>query len=204
MSIEHDKHSKMPHLRVGICKDLAVSALVAACTLAIWYYILSCFGEPGKLNTSFVTFLGGVLAISGLLFRQYMLKEVLDYLKQWEKMEKLLNEIQTLAEKSGKGSSKNVQSFNYQRTQVTKYWKYVRRELNLVPIVPLLLILFYGCALLAENSVKLRFSFLFLMIFCVTYLAIASLGSTRLAYMQSDLSETVTVLEELRNDLEKM
>jgi hypothetical protein len=41
------------------------------------------------------------------------------------------------------------------------------------------------------------------MIFCVAYLAIAALSSTRLASAQPDLSETLAELEELRHELSR-
>jgi hypothetical protein len=41
------------------------------------------------------------------------------------------------------------------------------------------------------------------MIFCVAYLAIAAMSSTRLASSQPDLSETVTDLEDLLFELKK-
>jgi len=193
----------VPSLRIGIWIDLLLAALVATGILAVWYGVFCFYGDPNRLNTGFVTFLGGVLTISGLLFRQYMLKEVLDYLKTWERMDALMLDIIKLATHSGKNYNKYVRALSVQQHQTEKYSKYVRRELNLVPVVPLILILLYGCALLSERSLQLRVGSLFSMIFCVAYLAIAALSSTRLASAQPDLFETVAELEELHHQLDQ-
>jgi hypothetical protein len=203
LASENNNLASVPSLRVGIWIDLIIAVLVASGTIAAWYGVFYFFGDSNNFNTDFITFLGGVLAISGLLFRQYMLKEVLDYLKMWDRMNRLLLDIIELAADSGKDSNANVQTLKSQQRLSAKYSKYVRQELSLFPVVPLFLILLYGCALLSENSTYLRAGFLFFMIFCVAYLAIAALSSTRLASAQPDLSETVTVLEELRFELEQ-
>lgn len=201
MASESNKAEPVPSLRVGIWLDIFLAAVVASGTLAAWYGVYYFFGDPAKLNTSFITFLGGVLAISGLLFRQYMLKEVLDYIKTWEKMDALLISIIESAACSENGDNAYARTLVAQQRQAAKYSKYVRQELSLVPVIPLALIFLYGCALLSENSVQLRAGSLFSMIFCVSYLAIAALSSTRLASAQPDLTETVAELEELRHEL---
>lgn len=201
MTSESNKLALAPSLRVGVWLDLLLAALVATVTLAVWCGVFYFFGEPAQFNTGFITFLGGVLTISGLLFRQYMLKEVLDYLKTWGRMDALLLGIIETAANSGRNDSIHIRRLVAQKHQAAKYSKYVRRELSLVPMVPLVLILLYGCALLSEKSVQFRAGCLFWMIFCVAYLAIAALSSTRLASAQPDLSETVATLEELRYEL---
>lgn len=186
---------------VAVWRDMLFAALVASITLGAWVSIYTWFGDSSRLDTGFVTFLGGVLAISGLLFRQYMLKEVLDYLKSWNRMSGLLNIIIDVALVQDRIEDPHVKELVAQEKQTHRYSQYVRRELTLVPIVPLILIFLYGCAFLSENSLFLRETCLFLMIHLVAYLAIAAITSTRLACAYPDLEQTIADLEELRREL---
>jgi hypothetical protein len=186
---------------VAVWRDMLFAALVASITLGAWVSIYTWFGDSSRLDTGFVTFLGGVLAISGLLFRQYMLKEVLDYLKSWNRMSGLLNIIIDVALVQDRIEDPHVKELVAQEKQAHRYSQYVRRELTLVPIVPLILIFLYGCAFLSENSFFIRETCLFLMIHLVAYLAIAAITSTRLACAYPDLEQTIADLEELRREL---
>lgn len=199
--MQRQKRTEEPH--VAIWRDLLIAAFVASLTLGAWVSIFVLFGDSTKLNTGFVTFLGGVLAISGLLFRQYMLKEVLDYLKSWGKMSRLLSAIIEIASAKGHSADRFLKDLIDQRNNAHKYSKYVHQELILVPAIPLILIFLYGCAFLSETSMFLRETCLFLMVHLVAYLAIAAITSTRLACAYPDLEETIAELEELRQELEK-
>jgi hypothetical protein len=179
------------------------ATFIASITFGVWVGVYAWFGEPSKLDSGIVTFLGGVLAISGLLFRQYMLKEVLDYLKTWDRMSVLLRIIIDTATGNGHADDTHVKALEIQKAQAHRYSNYVRLELSLVPIVPILLIFLYGCTVLSERSLILRESCLFLMIFCVSYLAIAAISSTRLACAHPDLEEAINDLNKLRQDLVK-
>jgi fumarate reductase subunit C len=186
----------------SILRDLIFAAFVASLTLGAWVGVFTWFGDSSKLDTGFVTFLGGVLAVSGLLFRQYMLKEVLDYLKAWDKLSNLLREIIENASKQGHDENNHIKDFTSQETQAHRYSNYIRRELTVVPIVPIILIFLYGCALLSDRSLILREICLFLMIHLVAYLAIAAVTSTRLACAYPYLEKTIAELETLRSELE--
>lgn len=189
---------------VSILHDLIFAAFVASLTLGAWVGVFTWFGDTSKLDTGFVTFLGGVLAVSGLLFRQYMLKEVLDYLKAWDKLSNLLREIIEKASKQGHDQNTHIKDFISQETQAHRYSNYIRSELTLVPIVPIVLIFLYGCALLAEKSLVLREICLFLMILLVAYLAIAAVTSTRLACAYPDLEKTIVDLEGVRGEIDTL
>src|SRR6266567_3431532 len=179
-----------PEPNVSILRDLIFAAFVASLTLGAWVGVFTWFGDSSKLDTGFVTFLGGVLAVSGLLFRQYMLKEVLDYLKAWDKLSNLLREIIEKASKKSHSGATHIKEFITQETLAHNYSKYIRLELALVPIVPIILIFLYGCALLSDRSLILREICLFLMIHLVAYLAVAAVTSTRLACAYPDLEMT--------------
>lgn len=189
---------------VAVWCDLLLAAVVAILTLGAWVGVFTWFGDSSKLDTGFVTFLGGVLTVSGLLFRQYMLKEVLDYLKSWERMSVLLRVIIEEASNQGHAKNTHINDFVSQEAQVHRYSNYVRRELVLVPIVPILLIFLYGCALLSDKCLIFREGCLFLMIQLVAYLAIAAVTSTRIACAYPDLEKTIAELEVLRRELETM
>lgn len=190
-------------LNISIRRDMLFATFIASITFGVWVGVYAWFGEPSKLDSGIVTFLGGVLAISGLLFRQYMLKEVLDYLKTWDRMSVLLRIIIDTATGNGHADDTHVKALEIQKAQAHRYSNYVRLELSLVPIVPILLIFLYGCTVLSERSLILRESCLFLMIFCVSYLAIAAISSTRLACAHPDLEEAINDLNKLRQDLVK-
>lgn len=189
-----------PH--VAVWRDLLIAAFVASITLGAWVSVFTWFGDSAKLDTGFVTFLGGVLAISGLLFRQYMLKEVLDYLKSWDKMSSTLRVIIEAASRKGHTEDSHIKDLADQESQAKRYSQYLRSELILVPIVPIILIFLYGCALLSDNSLIFREVCLFFMIHLVAYLAIAAVTSTRLACAYPDLEKAIADLEELRRELE--
>lgn len=188
---------------VAIWRDMLIAAFVASLILGVWTIIFTWFGDHSRLDSGFVTFLGGVLAISGLLFRQYMLKEVLEYLKSWDRMSVLLRKIIDIALQRGRSEDPHVKEFIDQEAQAHRYSQYVRRELALVPIVPLILIFLYGCAYLSENSLFFRETCLFLMIQLVAYLAIAAVTSTRIACAYPDLEKMIVNLEELLMEFEK-
>jgi len=145
--------------------------------------------------------LGGVLAISGLLFKHYLLKEVLDYLKSWKQLESLLDSAINSGQGSGLNNDAHINEFKIQRTYASKYSKYVHRELEIIPILPLVLIFLYGCALLSDKSIVLRAFCLYGMIHCVVYLAIAAMTSTKLTCAYPDLETTIEDLEKLICDL---
>ncbi|HML79293.1 MAG TPA: hypothetical protein PKD36_13170 [Geobacter sulfurreducens] len=187
---------------VSVMRDLIFAALIASTTLGAWVTVFTLLGDTSKLDTGFVTFLGGVLAISGLLFRQYMFKEVLDYLKSWDRMGNILRDLMQIGLKQGYAEDDHLKDLASQEIQAQRYSKYIKHELTFVPIVPIVLIFLYGCALLSDNSIAFREVCLFLMMLLVAYLALAAVSSTKLACAFPDLEKTITDLEELRRELE--
>lgn len=192
------------NINVSIWRDEFAAILAASITLGVWSSIYCFFGNNSTLNDSFITFLGGVLAISGLLFRQYMLKEVLDYLKSWERMSRLLNTIVELASTKCQDKKELTENMALQEKVANEYTHYIKLELSIVPVVPLILIFLYGCAVLSETSYILRMSCLFIMVQQVAYLAIAAVTSTRLACAYPDLEKTISELDDLRKEIENI
>lgn len=186
----------------SVIRDLLISAFIAILIISGWLIIYFYGGEPSKLNNNSINFIGAVLAVSGLLFRQYMLKEVLDYLKSWDRMSNLLGEIIELSNSIGKDKNNEVAMFKHQKEHADEYGRYVRRELNIVPIVPMLVIFLYGCAMVSEKLLWLRLLFLYGMIHSVSYLMLVALTSSRIACSYPNLDDTIKELETLREDLQ--
>ena len=82
------------------------------------------------------------------------------------------------------------------------YANYVKRELRLIPLVPIILVVLYGAALIACGSILFRMICLGLMLLFVTYLAKATISSNNLAIDRPDLEETINELEELSQIIE--
>lgn len=186
---------KISYELVGTGWDFLMAGLVAFAIGAAWIEIFILFGDTSATNNGFVTFIGGVLAISGLLFRQYMFKEVLDYLKNWDRLNTLLEQIIETS-LNFQDEDQHIEKFKNQISENEIYTNYVRRELTIVPLIPLVLIFCYGSALLSEGSFLLRSGCLFGMIYCVCYLAIAATTSARLACSYPALENTIGEMEE--------
>lgn len=195
------KHKKFPKL--SIWRDIGISSLFAIATFLSWALVYFFFGNPNSLLNNSVTFLGGVLAISGLLFKQYMLKEVLEYLETWEELGDLLDKIIKASKNAGFQRNPHTDEFIIQKENVLDYSKYVRHEIRIIPIVPLLTIFLYGCALLADQCLFLRLICLYGMIHCVVYLAIAAKSSVKIAYAYPNLESTIKELKEMISELEE-
>ncbi len=188
---------------VSIMWDIFWSLVVAIIIIGVWTSIYLSFGDPSKINTGIVTFIGGVLVISGLLFKQYMIKEVLEYLKAWGRMKMLLDVIIQKAITSKYKEDDHIKDLSSQKAQAENYECYVRRELAIIPFIPVVLVFLYGCALLSENLLPLRVTCLFLMILCLTYLSITAITSNRIACAYPHLEDTLSELEKLRSEIER-
>lgn len=186
----------------SVIRDFLISALISILIISGW--VITCIygGDSSNLNNHSINYIGAVLSVSGLLFRQYMLKEVLDYLKSWERMSNLLGDIIELSYNIGHGEKNEVKLFIHQKEHVDNYNKYVRLELSIVPIVPIIVIFLYGCAMISEKLFWLRLFFLYGMIHCVSYLMLVALTSSRLACSFPSLDDSINELESLRRDLQ--
>ena len=84
------------------------------------------------------------------------------------------------------------------------YVGYVKRELQFIPVVPILLVFLYGSALIACESSVFRLICLGLMLLLVSYIAKATISSNNLAIERPELeqmnNELNDILTMLRND----
>ena len=117
-------------------------------------------------------------------------------------MTEILRIVIETAIKKGHSENSCVNDLVSKATKVNSYSDYLRRELLIVPITPIVLIFLYGSALIAECSFTFRIICIFLMVYLVVYLAIAAVTSTRLACEYLDLEKTIIDLEELRRKLD--
>ncbi|MFM6172228.1 MAG: hypothetical protein ACKPB4_08865 [Sphaerospermopsis kisseleviana] len=177
--------------KVGIWRDMASAALVTGLIIGLWALVFYYYGEKSVVSNSLVTFAGGVLAVSGLLFRQYMLKEVLEYHNAWTKITELLTDIEEGIKQGGKENQASAKKLVAQNKSVKGYCKYLQSELVLIPIVPVAVIFIYGCAILASRSLQFRLGCLSLMLYLVVYLSAAAVSSSKLACSASEPNQII-------------
>jgi hypothetical protein len=135
--------------------------------------------------------------------KQYLFKETIDCLINWIQIEKTLDEIITLTNDSDIKFKKIKGELIERKKLSSSYSLYVKRELRIIPIIPILLVSFYGAALLACDSVLFRSICLGLMLFFVSYLAKATVSSNNLAIEKPDTEELLSELRDLKESIVK-
>jgi len=181
-----------------IWRDMASAALVTGLIIGLWALVFCYYGEKSVFSNSLVTFAGGVLAVSGLLFRQYMLKEVLEYHNAWTKITELLTNIEEGIKQGGRENQASARKLVAQNKSAKGYCKYLQAELVLIPIVPVAVIFIYGCAIIASRSLQFRLGCLSLMLYLVVYLLAAAVSSSKLACSASEPNQIIRELEEIQ------
>jgi intracellular septation protein A len=189
--------AKPQEMKLGIWRDMAFAALVTGLIIGSWTLVFYYFGEKSAVSNSLVTFAGGVLAVSGLLFRQYMLKEVLEYHNAWAKISEVLTKIEEGIRQEGRENQAAAMKLVAQNVSAKRYCKYLEAELVLIPIVPMAVIFVYGCAILASRSLQFRLGCLSLMLYLVVYLSAAAVSSSKLACSASEPNKIIQELEEI-------
>jgi hypothetical protein len=189
--------AKPQEMKLGIWRDMAFAALVTGLIIGSWTLVFYYFGEKSAVSNSLVTFAGGVLVVSGLLFRQYMLKEVLEYHNAWAKISEVLTKIEEGIRQEGRENQAAAMKLVAQNVSAKRYCKYLEAELVLIPIVPMAVIFVYGCAILASRSLQFRLGCLSLMLYLVVYLSAAAVSSSKLACSASEPNKIIQELEEI-------
>jgi len=196
--------SRLPVLKIGIGRDIAISGVLTGLILASWAAVFSLFGEVGAVNDSSVIFTGGILTVSGLLFRQYMLKEVLEYYSVWNNIRELMKSIEERILPSSPGHSfRSAEALINQQDLVRRYCSYLQAELAIIPLVPVVMIFLYGCAMLANKSLQIRIGCLSIMVFFVVYLSVAAVTSSTIACSASEPRQILKDLEEINTNLDR-
>lgn len=181
------------------------AAFLATVIIVLFFSVVHYyFGGTKKLDTNITSFFGAMLALSGLMTKQYLFKETIDYLSKWIQIEKLIDEILINA-KSKKYELKEIENELAKHNNLAaSYGDYVKRELRLIPIIPVLLVVLYGAALIACNSVLFRSISLGFMLFLVSYLAKATISSNNLAIVKTDLDVMLHELGALLDNIKEV
>ena len=173
-------------------KDIRLSLLIAILVASIWllFYVYTCNGAV--FESEVVSFFGAVLAISGIVAPQYQFRETLVYLKEWKSMQAL---IESILEHKNSLPPKIMKDLETQKSEVKKYYKYVRTELAIVPYIPLFLVVVYGISLISRDFLIVKLLSLTLMLACIIYLSIASHTSNILSTELDELKEAIQELK---------
>ena len=197
--------AKLQILRIGIGRDFAKSAALTAFILASWAAVINLFGNICAVNDSSVTFSGGILAVSSLLFRQYMQKEVLEYYSAWNSIRDLIKSIEERSLPSNpEQPPRSAEGLTNQQELVRKYCGYLEAELAIIPVIPVVMFFFYGCAMLANRSIQVRIGCLSIMVYFVVYLSVAAVTSSKIACSLSEPRQILKDLEEGHSKLSRI
>jgi hypothetical protein len=172
--------------------------LIVCILVAVHYH----FGGAKIFDTNITSFFGAILAFSGLMTKQYLFKETIDYLTKWVRLEKLLCDILLQSGSRNRELKVILGDIEKQSRLAKVYSTYIKRELRIIPLVPIILVILYGSALIATASTVFRMICLGLMLFLVTYLAKATISSNNLAIEKPNLEETIAELEDLSRTIE--
>ena len=199
LKINRDKDIKLP----STLKDAVAAFIFAIFIIFVLTTVYFFFGGSQQIGTNITAFFGAILAFSGLMTKQYLFKETIDYLIKWIKLEKLLDDILVYS-RSKDGNFKDIIDDMAEQYKMAEFYAtYIKRELKIVPLVPIVLIILYGAALIACGSIMFRMICLGLMLLFVTYLVKATISSNSLAMERPDLEGTINDLEELLKIIKK-
>jgi len=195
----NNRENKLPSVK----KDILVSLVLTVIIISVLVIVYEVFGSSNVIDTNVTSLFGAILALSGLMAKQYLLKENIDYLNKWKVVVSTIDEI-TLQKNESDPEENNFSNQLIQlNNQADEYMEYVKKEIRIIPIIPLLLVVLYGAALIGCNSQIFSLTCLGLMLLLVSYLSQATITSNNLAIDTSDLDETIIVLNELLTSLNK-
>ena len=172
----------------------SILSIVIVCILAVVFHL---YGHASKIDSGMTSMFGAILAFSGLMTKQYLLKENIQYLHKWKKIESIINEIISHPSDGSIQTTGISNKLEKQNNLTKKYMEYVVNEIKIIPVIPLLLVVFYGAALIASEAQWFSLTCLAIMIFFVSYLAQATITSNNLAIDTTDLDKTISELEEI-------
>lgn len=183
--------------RPSILADLLISVTICVIICSLLGVVFYYFGNVQKLDTRITSLFGAILAFSGLMTKQYLLKENLSYLQKWKKIEEIIDEI-TLTYSNISSEATSIGSKLLElNNRIDPYIKYVTTEIRIIPVIPLVLVVLYGAALIASESQLFSICCLSMMLLLVSYLAQATISSNNLAIDTSELDDTKKELEDI-------
>lgn len=187
------KDNKLPSVK----KDILIALLLTAIIILVLVIVYELFGSFNKIDTNVTSLLGAILALSGLMAKQYLLKENIDYLNKWKVVVSTIDKITLKKNESLPEEDYFSNQLIQLNNQAYKYMLYIKKEIRIIPAIPLLLVVLYGAALIGCSSMLFSLTCLSIMLLLVSYLSQATITSNNLAIDTSDLDETIIVLDEL-------
>lgn len=184
---------RIPSIKRDILKSIFVTVLIVGFLSIIFLF----FGDAKIFDNRITALFGAILAFSGLMSKQYLLKENISYLNKWKYLEKILDDI-TINYSSKNFLIKQISDdLSRRNNQAFLYVNYIVMEIKSMPIIPFVLVVLYGAALVASGNLLISLTCLVLMLALVAYLALATITSNNLIIDTSDLDETIEELEGL-------
>lgn len=187
------QNNSTPNIKKDLFFSLVITINIVIILFAVYYF----FGDSKKIGTNLTFFFGAILAFSGLMTKQYLLKENIHYLGKWREAEKLIDDITLYCANIGHEESDIVKKLAEKNNIAYSYMNYVVFEIRSIPIIPLLLVVLYGAALISTESSIVSIMCLILMLFLVSYLAQATITSNNLAIDRSELDSMIKELKDL-------
>lgn len=184
---------RIPSINNDIIKSFYITFAIVIFLSLIFYF----FGDLQLLTSKITGLFGAILAFSGLMAKQYLLKENIAYLNKWKNIENLIDEV-TINYAAKDIETKEIsEDLSRLNNQAEVYMNYIVTEIKCIPVIPLLLVVLYGAALIASGALWVSLSCLILMLILVTYLSLATITSNNLSIDTSHIDETIQDLKEL-------
>jgi len=190
--------NSIPSFNADIFKSILISIII----IEFLIIVFEIFGSAEKVDLKITSLFGAILAFSGLMIKQYLLKENIEYLRKWEKIKLLIDKI-ILHKNSQLLQDDDIEQLVEKKGMVSQYINYVITEIKIVPVIPLLLVIFYGAALIATECLYFSLVCLALMLLLVAYLSLATITSNNLAIDTTEIDETIQDFEEVLTSMNK-
>ncbi len=181
----------------NIKKDIFYSTLTTITIVIILFTVYYLFGNSKEIDTNLTFLFGAIIAFSGLMTKQYLLKENINYLEKWREAERLIDDITISCSNLEQDESDIIKKLAEKNNIAFTYMNYVVFEIRSIPVIPLLLVVLYGAAIIASESSTVSITCLILMLFLVSYLAQATITSNNLAIDRSELDSMIKELKDL-------
>lgn len=179
----------------SISRDLLISFLITTIIICLYIIELELINNHINIDKNIINLFGAITTISGLMSKQYLLKENISYLYKWKKIHNLISLIR---------QSENYheyQNFEIIINKTIKYIKYIETEIKIIPTIPPLLVFLYGAAIVCEMDYNISATALSLMIFLTTYLSFATITSNNIAIEIYRTDELISELNKIALDI---
>ena len=183
-------------------KDAFRALSIAFFVIIIYALVYFAFGNNNQLSNNVTLFIGAILTISGLVTQQYQKEDIIALLTQFSRLNKIIAEItkNDIFKEQQSLKIKTLLKTEYNKTMA--YEKYIATELKAIPIIQLSLIIFYGMAMIANESGLFRAICLLIMFSLVSYLAMATITSNNIAIDKHTLDQELDqIISEYENFL---